>query len=187
MCTGAGRPALTNDATTSGLIHVGGDTRKDWTRKPSTSIVPLAIPTGSLAPSALTRPRSCASMLEICPTTAIDMPACYPLARMRVAPFPPAAPRARCRLSHVCTRARARRALPHARALPPAAIRAAKRMPTAPSSRCLPLLPRRAAPPPPNGKRHSKAGGPQTESARQYPPRAPSPRAAASRPSFGLR
>ena len=145
MCTGAGRPALTNDATTSGLIRVGGDTRRDWTRKPSTSIAPLAIPTGSLAPSALTRPRSCASMLEICPTTAIDMPACYPLARMRTASFPPAAPRAGCRLSHVCTRTRARQAFPRTRALPPAAIRTAKRMPTAPSSRRLSPLPRRAA------------------------------------------
>ena len=64
-------------------------------------------------------------MLEICPTTAIDMPACYPLARMRAALFPPAAPRARCRLSHICTQTHAGRALPHARALPPAAIRAA--------------------------------------------------------------
>lgn len=167
MCTGAGRPALTNDATTSGLIRVGGDTRRDWTRKSSTSIVPLAIPTGSLAPSALTRPRSCASMLEICPTTAIDMPACYPLARMRTAPFPPAAPRARCRLSHVCTRTRARWALPHARVPPPAAIRAARRkavhaafqMPSSPAEK--------SRPPPPNSERHSKAGGPPTESARQ--------------------
>lgn len=161
MCTGAGRPALTNDVTTSGLIRVGGDTRRDWTRKSSTSIVPLAIPTGSLAPSALARPRSCASMLEICPTTAIDMPACYPLARMRAALFPPAAPRARCRLSHICTQTHAGRALPHARALPPAAIRAAKRKPSTPPSRYLPPLPRRAAPLPQTASGTARRADPQ--------------------------
>ena len=192
MCTGAGRPALTNDATTSGLIHVGGDTRKDWTRKPSTSIAPLAIPTGSLAPSALTRPRSCASMLEICPTTAIDMPACYP-----------PRPHARRTLSasgasgqmspFTCLHASSREAGAPARQSVASsrnsrcqahANRAIFQMPSSPAEK--------SCPPPPSGERHSKAGGPPTESARQYPPRspsprAPSPRAAASRPSFGLR
>lgn len=161
MCTGAGRPALANDVTTSGLIRAGGDTRKDWTRKPSTSIAPLAIPTGSLVPAVLTRSRSCASMLEICPTTAIDMLACYPLARMRTASLPPAAPRAGCRLSHVCTQTRASQALPHARALPPGAIRPAKCMPTAPSSRCLSPLPRRAALLPQTASGTARRAGPQ--------------------------